>query len=824
MKITLRSLLSVALLLIGILVMSLGVIIWLALDDLPDIEALKDYKPPQSTIVYDRNNEIVGRFFDERRTVISLKKLPAHVKLAFIAAEDADFFEHRGIDYFGLMRAILLEIKHRTVGGRRVGGSTITQQTARTMLLSSTQTYVRKVKEIILAQRIEKALSKDEILHLYLNQIYFGNGAYGIEEAAQTYFFKPAHKLTLFEAAALASIPKSPNRINPLSSDTDRLLERQHYVLDQMVKHKFIDIADADAAKAAPLFSDVADNKSQSFAPYFLRSVKVELLSKVSDEVIRRGGLKVYSTLDARMQKSAEEAMTRGLRTLDKNTGYRGPIFRPEEKETALLNEYLEAFKKRAFIAQNLGKVWDLSKITKEAARQDLKQAIQNIRLIKPAPGAIVGGRIVNVNDKAQMAYLDLGSKTITLPFSTMSWAQPLGKDQKKLPLKKISDILKSGDIVLVKLQGIEKNQHASLEQEPIINGGLVALDVKTGGVLAMVGGYDFERSPFNRIMQAKRQVGSGLKPLIYAVPIESGIFTASSLITDMPKAFLDPETNKFWQPRNHDNLHRGDITIRTSIVKSINVGTVIVLEKIGFDAFFELARNIELITKDTPYPRNLTIALGSAENYPISVANAMRIFPNYGIYSPYHLIEGIKHADKSRENILPPPQKQVIKPETAFIISHILKDVISYAKHETHLYNVKADLAGKTGTTNNARSTWFIGYSPQILALVYVGYDDNRSISADAYGITTAFPTWANFMNSIPLHQEEMRFMVPENIEWRYVDRATGRVIPYPVDNPEFATGLMEAFMPGTAPELSDEINISKALPDNTGEAAFAP
>ncbi|HXW60703.1 MAG TPA: transglycosylase domain-containing protein, partial [Myxococcota bacterium] len=244
MKRPLRYFLLASLALLSFALLALAAVIWIALDDLPDVEALKHYKPAQSTIVFDRNGEPVGRFFDERRTVISLKDLPAHVKLAFIAAEDGDFFEHRGIDYFGLMRAVLLEIKHRTIGGRRVGGSTITQQTARTMLLSSNQTYVRKIKEIVLAQRIEETLSKEEILHLYLNQIYFGNGAYGIEEAAQTYFLKPASKLTVLEAATLACIPKSPNRINPFA-DAERLKQRQDYVLDQMLRLKFIEEKEA---------------------------------------------------------------------------------------------------------------------------------------------------------------------------------------------------------------------------------------------------------------------------------------------------------------------------------------------------------------------------------------------------------------------------------------------------------------------------------------------------------------------------------------------------------------------------------------------------
>ena len=821
MKRPLRSILLILLFMVSALLISLGAIVWIALADLPDIETLKYYEPPQSTMVLDRNGELVGRFFDERRTVISLKKLPMHVKLAFIAAEDGDFFEHRGIDYFGLMRAILLEIKYKTVGGRRVGGSTITQQTARTMLLSSTQTYVRKVKEIALAQRIENALSKDEILHLYLNQIYFGNGAYGIEEAAQTYFLKPAAKLTLSESATLASIPKSPNRINPFS-DAERLKHRQHYVLDQMVRLKFIEAKDGERAKSLPIFSDVADGSDRPLAPYFLRSVKVELLRKVSDEVIRRGGLKVYSTLDAKMQKVAEDAMTSGLRALDKQYGYRGPVFRPGPTELNKLNARLLSFKKSAFIAENAHRIWDLSRFSKESVAQNLNQAIDSIRLTKFMPGKVVGVLVVSVNDQGQAARVDLGSRMATLPFSRMSWAQPIGK-QGKRPLTKVSDVIKAGDIVLVKLHGPQTEGVVSLEQEPEINGGLVALDAKTGAVRAMVGGYDFERSPFNRITQAKRQPGSGIKPLVYGLAIDRELTTAATRITDAPKAFLDPGTNEFWRPRNHTNEFLGDITVRRCLRSSINICTITLLEMIGIDNFLQFAKAVNLNTAQTPYPRNLTIALGSAENYPIDVANAMRILANNGIYSDYYLLDAVKYANGQQEKLHEPQEKVVLRPESTFIITNILKDVVNQSK-QAQLENVRSDLAGKTGTTNNARSTWFFGYSPEVIALVYVGFDDNRSIGADAWGRTTAKPIWEQFMNGVPYHQEAHRFSVPENIEWSMIDRDTGH--PLMVDPFEMPpeNAMMEAFIRGTVPQTAIDVNPHTVSPDSNDEAAFAP
>jgi penicillin-binding protein 1A len=817
-----RSLFLIVLLFISILLIGMGVIVWCALDEIPDIDALKNYQPPQSSIVLDRNGEVVGRFFDERRTVISLKKLPIHVTHAFIAAEDADFFEHRGIDYFGLMRAFLLEIKYRTIGGRRVGGSTITQQTARTILLSSAQTYVRKLKEIILAQRIENTLTKEQILHLYLNQIYFGNGAYGIEEAAQTYFLKPAAKLTIFEAAALAAVPKSPNRINPFG-DGERLKSRQHYVLDQMVKHKFIEPHEAQLAKSTPLFSDIVDHGRHQIAPYFLRSVKVELLAEVSDEVIRRGGLKVYSTLDINMQKIAEEAMTAGLKTIDKRSGYRGPLFRPTAEEDDKLKISLDVFRKRAFNGNNTQKIWDLSQLSKESVKANPKLAVDNIRLMTMDMHKAVGARVLSVND--HLATIDLGSRTASLPLSLMLWARPYSSDGTKSALRRVSEIFKTGDIILVKMYGDPRQLLVSLEQEPEINGGLVALDVATGGVLAMVGGYDFERSPFNRITQSKKQPGSGIKPLIYALAIDRELVTASSIITDVPKAFLNPGTNEFWRPRNHTHKYLGDITLRRCLRSSINTCTITLLERLGIDTFLQFAKDVELNTTSTPYPRNLTIALGSAENYPISIANAMRVLARNGLYSPYHLIDGIKHGTSKREAMFEAYDKVVLRPESAFIVSHILKEAISHSKRRVYLSDVAAELTGKTGTTNEARNTMFFGYSPSVIALVNVGYDDNRSVGDDAWGITTAFPIWAAFMNALPTHRDEHKFIVPENIEWRYVDRESGRAFFLPTTDQEFPPHVvLEAFIKGTAPEISGDDRASKASPHFVDEDAFAP
>jgi penicillin-binding protein 1A len=759
----------------------ISAVFWFALRDLPEIDSLKNYHPPQSTLVYDRHGALVGRLFDERRTVISLASLPRYVPLAFVAAEDGDFFEHQGIDYFGLLRAVVLEVKFRTVGGRRVGGSTITQQTARAMLLTSKQTYVRKIKEIVLAKRIEDALSKEQILSLYLNQIYFGNGAYGIEEAALTYFNKQARELSLGESAMLASVPKSPNRINPFG-DVERIKARQSYVLDHMVKHNFIDEKSAHKAKDAKLFSlSNSDKTNTNNAPYFLSTVKQYLITQESEEIINKGGLKVYSTLDLSMQKAAEDALSHGLRSFDKQKGYRGPLMRPSREQDKELVQKLENFK--ASIPTN--QVWNL-------------RTYEHPKIASLKNDQIIGARVIRINNQKGTAQLDLGSQLVDMPSSGWSWA-------KQKSAQKISDILKAGDIVLVKLHDSAQKAWVSLEQDPVINGGIVALDVTTGGVLAMAGGYDYAASPFNRITQTKRQPGSGIKPFLYGLAIDNKKVTAASIITDVPKAFYDPGTDDFWRPRNHTNKFLGDITFRHCLRSSINICSIELLNLVSINSFIGLAKKLNLSSEQSPYPRNLTIALGSAESVPIDVANAMRIFPHGGLYSPYYLFDkyNLASGEEKKHSLVPP--EAVIAPGSAYITTSILQEVISETKRDSVLANVTSELAGKTGTTNDARSVWFIGYSPAIIALVFVGYDDNQSLG-NAWGSTAAFPIWAEFMNTIGAGQEKLSFKVPSDIEWQYVNAETGKPVRV---NDEFlldSSVIKEVFLAGTAPRLDED------------------
>lgn len=782
--------------------------------DMPSIESLQNYKPPQSTQVFDRNGHLIGRFYDEKRTLIDINKLPAYVPLAFIAAEDADFFEHKGIDINGLFRAIVLEIKYRLIGGRRVGGSTITQQAARTMLLSSNKSYVRKLKEMILAIKIEKSLSKEQILSIYLNQIYFGNGAYGIEEASKTYFSKPAKKLEIFEAAFLASIPKSPNNINPFGNIV-RLKERQRYVLAQMQKNGIITEEEKEKAEAMPMFSSAGhENFNEQSSQYFLRSIKNQLLPTIDDEVLRRGGIKVFSTLDLSMQKLAEQSLRNGLEALDKKMGYRGPLFRASDAEQKkLFLEKVEEFRKKVFTSSK-DKIWSLCGVK----GNDLDSSIEHTKILEPKSGLNVCAIISYVNDKSSSITADLGTKKIILNESQLNWAFSPKKN-------KVSSIFKEGDIILIRLFKDSDALHANLEQKPEINGGFVTLDVKTGDVLAMVGGYDFEDSQYNRITQAKRQIGSTIKPFIYALAIDKDLVTPASIITDAPKAYLNPSTNEVWKPKNHYNKFLGDVTLRKCLTMSINICTLEILQKVGIGEFLSFAKAIELSGEKTPFPRNLTIGLGSAESYPINVANAFRIFPNLGEYSPYRMLTKVKFADGKIEKFKKGEKKEVIGPEASFITTWILKDVISKKRKEKFLNQVKCDAAGKTGTNNGPTTTWYYGFTPNYVSLVYVGFDDNRIIGKDAWGINTAFPIWSDFNNKLLQNQTEDKFTVPEGLASRYINQKSGKVEKSLEESNEENLIVLDYFKAYNAPELSDDEADNYALPlDLLQNSAFAP
>jgi penicillin-binding protein 1A len=740
--------------------------------DLPKLDRMEDYSPPQVTRVYDANNNVVAEFYIEKRTLVNVSALPSHVKYAFIAAEDADFYNHKGIDYVGVVRALINEVKYRLVGGQRLGGSTITQQTAKQMLLNSKKTYARKIREMILAHRIEEVLSKDEILNIYLNQIYFGNGAYGIEEAARYYYGVGAKGLTLGQAAALASVPKSPNRLNPLA-DPDRGRARRDYVLDQMVTHGFTSTSYAQAARKESIEARENPNPHLNIAPYFAEEIRKQLIDKFGEEAVLYHGLSVYTSLNSIMQKSANAAMENGLRAVDKRQGYRGPILRPDAAKLTQIRTALAASKKSLSVSNSM-KVWNLKKFASTLKSKDVEEAVKEIIFEKAQRGSIVTAIVKSISNDQKSVTVDLGGTDGYLPLSKMTWARSFNVDHyTKLPSLP-SDVLKSGDIVWVRLDDTGMNPSVSLEQEPLVSGALVSLDVKTGAVLSMVGGFDFETSQFNRATQAKRQPGSSFKPFIYSTAIDKQAVTAATIITDAPKVFFEANAGENWKPKNSTGRFLGDITVRTCLTRSVNTCSINLLEKIGVDAVRETAAKVGLLTDKTPFPRDLTLALGTAEVIPIDMVNAYRIFPNGGRYSPYVLFNKVKgqKGELLFESKVEEPT-QVLRPETAFITTSILQGLMhGIGKSVTGLTQ---PLAGKTGTTNQYRSAWFSGYSKDVVTTVYVGFDSNQTLGPSEYGYRAALPIWGNFMSEALRQFPAEEFAVPEGITWRLIDQRTG-------------------------------------------------
>lgn len=851
--------------------------------ELPDLSSMSDYRPPVTSKVFDANGNLVARFYEERRTVVPIERIPLHVRNAFISAEDEDFYNHQGIDYLAIVRCSLKQVKHKLIGGTQCGGSTITQQTAQTFLLSMEHNYSNKVKKLLLAKVIEEKLSKDQILHLYLNQIYFGNGAYGIEEAARTYYGVGVEKLTLGQAAALASVPKSPNRINP-HADPARVRQRRAYVLGQMVKNGLVKQAEADLANAEPVRKDVEAPEYLDIAPYYAEAIRRTLAERgdIGPEEVTRGGLTVYAALDARLQKAANAAVQKGLRELDKRQGYRGPV-RLDPDEAKDLLELFEAERARRFAPEEtpelkrselLGRpVWDLSGLTAEGLRRALKSMPQPepgdaqedeeatteadaaparptaapLRGVKSATarlGAIIGGVVQKVDATAKLAIVDLGTIQAVMPMASMTWARPFDPGKATTKPRSPTDVLKRGDVVLVKLEKVlpaTKKEPArlevSLEQEPKAEGALVAVDPTTHRVLALVGGDDFQRSSFNRATQALRQPGSSFKPFIYATGIETKLFNSvgyldigadgtrtQRLITDAPKVFFDKWTSKPWKPENSNSRFLGDITLRTCLTHSVNTCSISILERVGVEPVLELARAVRLSTDAHPFPQNLSLALGTGEVIPLDLVNAYTIFPGEGRFAPPVLVEKVKRQNGEVLEIARPEPVQVLSPQTAYIMSDLMKSVVENGT-ATRARDLGRPVAGKTGTTNQARSVWFVGFTPDVVAGVYVGFDNNDSLGRSESGGRASVPIWLEFMKEAVRELPPRDFVPPEGVVRKSIDSATGLLaraedslaagtLPEPTFNDdgdpipkELPKGIIaEAFVAGTEPTQTAE------------------
>ncbi|WP_373044126.1 penicillin-binding protein 1A [Vulgatibacter sp.] len=729
-----------------------GVLLWMS-RDLPRFDKLVDYEPKEATRVFASDGRLVATFQDERRTVVPPAEIPEVLKRAILAAEDAEFYQHEGLDYAGIARAF---VKNLLSGQTKQGASTITQQVVKTFLLTPERTYERKLKEVILARRIEENLTKDEILYLYLNQIYFGHGRYGVEEAARWYFGKGVKDVTLGEAAMLAGLPQSPARLSPISHP-ERAKQRQRYVLGRMLENGWISQKEFDAEIDRPI--RVAARPPDAPGPYYVEEVRRYLVDRYGNEAVLTGGLQVHVGMDVEVQRAADAALRTGLVAYDRRQGWRGAkVQLDEERRTRAA--------KRA-----------------ERVSADMLVDVRDASAVVPKAGVLVAGAVEKVT--AAGATLWFGKRTVELPASGLRWTG-----------KKPVDALKKGDVVLTEITKVEGTKIGlQLAQEPEADGALVAIDPKTRRVRALAGGFDFGRSSFDRAMQAKRQPGSAFKPFVFGAALESGRWTAASLVVDAPETFRDPWTGKEWKPRNYDrDAFDGTMTLRSALAKSKNTVAVRLISELGVDPVVEFARRSGIAGS---LPENLTLALGTGEVTPMELANAYATIASGGLAGEPVLVE--KVVDRNGEVLeeARPQLRPAISPALAYVLGELLQAVVTEGTGKAAAV-LGRPTAGKTGTTSDGRDAWFAGFTADLAAVSWVGYDDHRPLGRGETGGRTALPAWIDLMKAAHQGLPPRDFPVPEGVEQVLIDRATGLLA---AEGATDEAAVTTAFVAGTAP-----------------------
>lgn len=726
--------------------------------DLPKISALTDYHPPVITTVYADDGRKIAEFYKERRIVLPLSEIPFQLQQAFISAEDSRFRAHPGVDLIGIVRAF---IKNMQAGTIVQGGSTITQQVTKSFLLTSERSYERKIKEAILAYRIEKAFGKDEILFLYLNQIYLGHGAYGVEAAAENYFGKSVKDLNLAECAMLAGLPQAPSRYSPFRHP-DLARQRQEYVLNQMVSDDIITPDQAAAALKTPLDIKPRRNWYIEEVPVYTEHIRRYVEKKYGEDALYTQGLRIHAAVNIEMQNAAILHVRKGLAELDRRRGYRGP-------EARLGPDEIEAFC--------------------EAQKDEVANALLSPDTLPDT----FRGVVVDVNDKAGTAKVRVGDLSGTLSLSTLRWAR--SPDRRLATVKKVSDVLAVGDVIQVRLDGPfepDKDATFSLDQTPDIQSALICMEAETGLVKVMVGGRDFMESQFNRAVQARRQPGSAFKPIIYAAALDKKGYTAATVVVDSPLVFEDTNRDFTWKPKNYGRRFYGPTLLREALAKSRNVITIKILQDIGIDTGIAYARDMGITS---PLERNFSIALGSSGVTLLELVNAYAVFANQGDLVEPAFITKIEDRHGNVIEEMNPFRKQVMDKSIAYIMTSMLESVVREGTG-TLARKLGRPVAAKTGTTNDFQDAWFVGYTPQYVTGVWVGHDHNQVLGRGETGAKAAGPIWVGFMDAILKDVPVQEFSVPDDVVFVKIDSKTG-LLPVP----ESTQTRFECFREGTAP-----------------------
>jgi len=765
-------------------------LLWHFSKDLPDYTQLKNYEPPVMTRVHAADGSLLAEYAKERRLYLPIQAIPKRVINSFLAAEDKNFYEHGGIDFTGMARAALVYAQNYGSNRRPQGASTITQQVAKNFLLTNEVSFARKIKEALLAMRIERTYSKDKILELYLNEIYLGLGAYGIGAAALVYFDKSVNELTVAEAAYLAALPKAPAQLHPVRNHA-RAVERRNYVIDRLAENGWINQADAQAARKEPLVVTTRSNATHVFAgEYFAEEVRRDIFERYGEKKLYEGGLSVRATLDPKLQVIARKAMVKGLVNYDESVGWRGPVTKIDiDGDWGI----------------KLANVKSLSDISPWRMAVVLEANDQSAR-IGFQPGRVLGGAISKDRD------------TGIVTMDGVRWAKAAsGPTRYKAPTK-VTQVLTPGDVVYVdpllgKDGKIVEGQYR-LRQIPDVSGGMIVMDPNTGRVLAMSGGFSFDQSQFNRSTQAYRQPGSSFKPIVYSTALDNG-YTPSSIIVDAPIE-IDQGSGNVWRPENYSaGKYYGPQTLRFGLEHSVNNMTVRLAQDIGMPIIGEYAKRFGVYDE---LPNYLSYSLGAGETTVIRMVTAYSMIANGGKRVKATLIDRIqdrfghtiyKHDQREcrgcdapegwhnqPEPTLIDRREQVLDPMTAYQITSMMEGVVQRGT-ATIVREVGKPIAGKTGTTNEEKDAWFIGFSPDVVVGLYIGYDKPKPLGRGGTGGHLAAPIAKDFLKVALTDKPAVPFRVPAGIKLVRVDLKSG-MRAGPGDS---GRTILEAFKPGTAP-----------------------
>lgn len=709
------------------------------LNRLPQIQQIENYQPSIPTHVYSEDGAPIDEFFVEKRVILrSMDQLSPDLKNAIIAVEDAHYFEHPGVDPWGILRALYVNLKT----GRVVeGGSTITQQLAKMLFLRPEKTMERKILEAMLAVQLERKYTKQELFLFYCNQVYLGHGVYGVEAAAHYYFAKPASKLNVVESALIAALPKAPQEFSP-HVHPQKAMQRRNHVLKRMLDEKFIAPSVYDQSLKAPLYV-IPPLPKTYVAPYFTEEIRKYLETKYGYAGIYESGLEIYSTLDLEMQKAADRALDKGVRRLDKKQGWR-PV------QAKLSPEQIKSYRDTEWNSEMY-------------------------------PGKIVKGIAMDVTDR--LATIRINREDVPLLPDGWAWTRR----------KSAKDLLSPGDLTDFKILEVKDGKIAaiSLDQVPLVDGALVAMEIKTGKIRALIGGSDFITKKFDRATQAYRQTGSAFKPFIYAAAFERG-YTPSDVMVDAPISYYDPWTKETWSPQNYTGDFMGAMTLRRALELSRNTVAVKLLEQVGVKYAIQYIDRFGAIKNMQPY---LPLALGASEATLINMVRAYGAFGNQGLMmEPVYIEKILDRSGNTLEQNLP-RAKEVMRADIAYLLTDVLQGVIRRGT-AVKAKSLNRQLAGKTGTTDDCTDAWFIGYTPSLICGVWVGFDEKKSLGKKETGAEAALPIWIDFMKQVLKDKPVEEFQATSNIITVAIDRHTGLRA-----TPDCTDVIIESFIAGSEP-----------------------